>query len=127
MPEVSINEPKLTKAMIEFCIRIIYIFDYIDKNSCDQNSSYSRSAVLIFLPGISEIEDLYDAFSSAKYADLKWDMVILHSLISTDDQEKVFKQPRKDYRRLILATNIAESSITVPDVKYGMHLLKIVN
>lgn len=109
--------------MIEFCIRIIHIFDHIDKKSKDkENSEYDRLSILVFLPGIHEIEDMHFALTSEKYADMKWDVIILHSLISTEDQENVFKKPPTNYRRIILSTNIAESSITVPDVKYGVYL-----
>lgn len=108
--------------MIEFCIRIIHIFDHIDKKSSDKGEEYNRFAVLIFLPGIYEIEDLRLALLAEKYADMKWDIVILHSLISAEDQEKIFKKTPENHRRIILSTNIAESSITVPDVKYGVYL-----
>lgn len=106
--------------MAEFCIRLIYVFDRIDKKSNNENDVFDRPAVLIFLPGIQEIEDLRAALLTPKYENSKWDIIILHSLISTEDQENVFKKPPKGYRRIILSTNIAESSITVPDIKYGM-------
>lgn len=113
-------EPRFTSAMIEFCSRILHIFDDIDRKSNERGSMCERPAVLIFLPGLQEIEDLRITLTSIKHADAKWNIIILHSLISTEDQENVFKMPPKDYRRIILSTNIAESSITVPDVKYGI-------
>lgn len=109
--------PRFTPAMIELCIRAVYIFDCIDES--DNMETSERPAVLIFLPGIYEIEDLRNVMQSQKYVDAKWDIVILHSLISTEDQEAVFKKPPAGFRRVILSTNIAESSITVPDAKYG--------
>lgn len=108
--------------MIEFCIRIIHIFDHIDKRRSAKDDGYNRMTVLIFLPGIQEIEDLRIALSSEKYGDMKWDVLILHSFISTEEQENIFKKSPNDYRRIILSTNIAESSVTVPDIKYGIYL-----
>lgn len=123
IPEISKDEPKFTLYMAEFSARIVHIFDRIDKKSDnDEDNLCDRPAVLIFLPGIEEIEDLRAVLQSEKNADLKWEIIILHSLISTEDQEAIFKKPPKSYRRIILSTNIAESSVTVPDVKYGTSL-----
>ncbi|XP_014473196.1 PREDICTED: putative ATP-dependent RNA helicase TDRD9 isoform X2 [Dinoponera quadriceps] len=118
IPEISKNEPGLTSALTEFCIRIIHIFDHIDKKNNSRDGGYNRLGVLVFLPGIYEIEDMRAALTSNKYKDMKWDIIILHSLISTEEQENIFKKLPDDHRRIILSTNIAESSITVPDVKY---------
>lgn len=45
--------------------------------------------------------------------------VILHSMSDAQQRKLVFSQTNSNVRKIILATNIAESSITVPDVKYG--------
>jgi ATP-dependent RNA helicase TDRD9 len=39
-----------------------------------------------------------------------------------EEQAQVFSQPCAGFRKVILSTNIAESSITVPDIKYGMYI-----
>uniref|UniRef100_A0A4W3IRD4 RNA helicase n=1 Tax=Callorhinchus milii TaxID=7868 RepID=A0A4W3IRD4_CALMI len=42
----------------------------------------------------------------------------LHSSVTLEEQNDAFLTPVPGYRKIILSTNIAESSITVPDVKY---------
>uniref|UniRef100_A0A8B9JWM3 ATP-dependent RNA helicase TDRD9 n=1 Tax=Astyanax mexicanus TaxID=7994 RepID=A0A8B9JWM3_ASTMX len=42
----------------------------------------------------------------------------LHSTVTLEEQNGVFLVPVPGYRKIILSTNIAESSVTVPDVKY---------
>lgn len=107
--------------MINFCVDLIIALDEIDKKD-SENELFKRHAVLVFLPGLCEIEELYNALSLKCYQSKLWDLMVLHSLISNDEQEHAFNEPSLGYRRIILSTNIAESSITVPDVKYGMHL-----
>jgi hypothetical protein len=46
--------------------------------------------------------------------------------VSPDEQYRVFLPPQDGTRKVILATNIAESSITVPDIKYGEISAKLV-
>ncbi|KAL0112947.1 hypothetical protein PUN28_012296 [Cardiocondyla obscurior] len=114
MPEVDV-EPKFTTEMANFAANAILVFDGID---AENKNSNDKATVLVFLPGFSEIEELYGVLLSQTYEEAKWDIVILHSLISTEDQEKIFSKPPKHFRRIILSTNIAESSLTVPNVKY---------
>lgn len=111
-------EPKITEEMINFCSLIINALDIIDINDNEDSNSLQRHAVLVFLPGIYEIEEMYN-YLSVHHMNKLWDMVILHSWISSDEQQRVFHKPQEGYRRIILSTNIAESSITVPDIKYG--------
>lgn len=136
MPVVSPAEPKVTPAMIEFCTKLIIAFDRIDASNDDDDdkeengkdtcpfASSQRHTVLVFLPGIYEIEELQTFLSSKCHEDRLWDVVTLHSTMSTDEQHRVFYKTPARHRRIILSTNIAESSITVPDVKYGKLLSK---
>ncbi|XP_072756559.1 probable ATP-dependent RNA helicase spindle-E isoform X2 [Anoplolepis gracilipes] len=119
IPEVSFAEPKIGQNMINFCSLIINALDQIDVNDNEEDSDLlQRHTVLIFLPGIYEIEEMYNYLSSVYHAKKLWDLIILHSLISSDEQQQVFHKPPEGYRRIILSTNVAESSITVPDIKY---------
>lgn len=49
----------------------------------------------------------------------KWVLIPLHSSITNEEQARVFDIAPLNYRKIILSTNIAESSVTVPDVSYG--------
>jgi ATP-dependent RNA helicase DHX57 len=73
---------------------------------------------LIFLPGIHEIHRMQDTILE-QMADLSENLEIclLHSSIPEELHGRIFKSPMGK-RRIILSTNIAESSITLPDVRY---------
>lgn len=45
--------------------------------------------------------------------------IVLHSMSDKRQRNLAFQKAASNTRKIILATNIAESSITVPDVKYG--------
>lgn len=76
-------------------------------------------AILIFLPGLMEItkaiEELYkkEIFQSSKVA-----IYPLHSSLSTAEQIAIFEVPPEGVRKIVVATNIAETSITIEDVVY---------
>ncbi|MBX3194807.1 MAG: ATP-dependent RNA helicase HrpA [Microbacteriaceae bacterium] len=72
--------------------------------------------VLVFLSGEAEIRDAQDALSSRPGAEV----VPLYGRLSAADQHRVFETKRKPgiRRRIVLATNVAETSLTVPGIKY---------
>ncbi|XP_012255284.2 probable ATP-dependent RNA helicase spindle-E [Athalia rosae] len=121
LPEVSIDEPTITPKMTRLCLNLIIVLDSIDsqelKNkNLEQNTN--RSVILIFLPGIFEIEEMYNILKAPENDGHCWDVLVMHSSVTNEEQQRVFQLPPVGFRRIILSTNIAESSITVPDVKY---------
>ena len=78
-------------------------------------SSYSK-AILVFLPGIAEIRRLNNMLSGISNFRNGWYIYTLHSTIATDEQERAFLIPPPGVRKIVLATNIAETGVTIPDV-----------
>ncbi len=76
----------------------------------------SRKSVLVFVPGMQEIMNMKELIDK-ELKDSRITVLPLHSDIVIDQQRLVFDRPRPSYRKVILATSIAESSITVPGEK----------
>lgn len=81
----------------------------------EKYASYSK-AVLVFLPGMAEIRRLNDMLAGHRTFTSGWCIYALHSTIATDEQERAFLVPPPGVRKIVLATNIAETGITIPDV-----------
>ncbi|WP_426688004.1 ATP-dependent RNA helicase HrpA [Rhodanobacter ginsengiterrae] len=73
-----------------------------------------RGDVLIFLPGEREIRDAHQLLSRRQYRETE--IMPLYARLSAGDQDRVFKPGVK--RRVVLATNVAETSLTVPRIRY---------
>ncbi|KAF5909510.1 putative ATP-dependent RNA helicase YTHDC2 isoform X1, partial [Clarias magur] len=84
--------------------------------------SSDEGAVLIFLPGYDEIVGLRDRilYDDKRFADHqhRYQVFMLHSNMQTSDQRKVLRPSPSGVRKIILSTNIAETSITVNDVVF---------
>ena len=72
--------------------------------------------VLVFLPGEREIRDTADALASLSNDRLE--VVPLYSRLSAAEQHRVFSSHPSHVRRVVLATNVAETSLTVPGIRY---------
>ncbi|CUA77429.1 hypothetical protein RSOLAG22IIIB_02442 [Rhizoctonia solani] len=89
--------------------------------------------VLVFLPGWDEMMALQRVLDDRRHSLLKVDLAdrdkytvhILHSTVPVAEQQAVFDPPRAGVRRIILATNIAETSITIPDVVYVVDTARV--
>src|SRR5919204_407594 len=73
-----------------------------------------RGDVLVFLSGEREIRDTADALARLKLPDAE--ILPLYARLSAAEQHRVF-QPHAG-RRIVLATNVAETSLTVPGIRY---------
>lgn len=79
-------------------------------------------AVLIFCPGAPEIYDLLEAFAAGGIDDRRFVIIPLHGLLEDKQQDEIFRPPPYGKRKVIIGTNIAESSITVNDISYIIDL-----
>ncbi|GGC60009.1 ATP-dependent RNA helicase HrpA [Hoyosella rhizosphaerae] len=70
--------------------------------------------ILVFLSGEREIRDTADALDERKFPNTE--VVPLYARLSQAEQHKVFAPHRG--RRIVLATNVAETSLTVPGIRY---------
>ncbi|XP_017327695.3 ATP-dependent RNA helicase DHX30 isoform X2 [Ictalurus punctatus] len=80
-------------------------------------------AVLCFLPGWQDIKALQQKLEEKHAFKLGSQLILpLHSSMSVADQQVVFKRPPEGQRKIVLATNIAETSITINDIVHVVDL-----
>lgn len=73
-------------------------------------------SVLCFLPGWGEIKFVQDLLEDRGRGHSRLWVLPLHSSLTKDDQQKIFARPPEGKTKVILGTNIAESSVTIDDV-----------
>ncbi|PWI34755.1 ATP-dependent RNA helicase HrpA [Vibrio albus] len=83
-------------------------------DAVDELAAEGLGDILIFMNGEREIRDTADALNKHKLRDTE--VVPLYARLSAGEQNKIF-QPHTG-RRIVLATNVAETSLTVPGIKY---------
>jgi ATP-dependent helicase HrpA len=74
-----------------------------------------KGDVLVFLPGEREIREAAEALR--KHHPRGVEILPLYSRLSAAEQDRVFR-PTSGMRRVVLATNVAETSLTVPNIGY---------
>ncbi|MCA3025037.1 MAG: ATP-dependent RNA helicase HrpA [Rhodocyclaceae bacterium] len=72
--------------------------------------------VLVFLPGEREIRDTTEALR--KHHPNQTEVLALFARLSNDEQDRIFRTGGSGRRRIVLATNVAETSLTVPGIRY---------
>ncbi len=83
---------------------------------CRELASIDDGDMLIFLPTERDIRNTSKKLRAASLPGRKTEVLPLYARLSTDQQNLIF-QPGKA-RRIVLATNVAESSITVPRIRF---------
>jgi ATP-dependent helicase HrpA len=83
-------------------------------DAVDELCRIGSGDVLVFLPGEREIRDAAEALR--KHHPPHVDILPLFARLSVEEQERVFKTTSA--RRIVLATNVAETSLTVPGIRY---------
>ncbi|XP_063993433.1 putative ATP-dependent RNA helicase DHX57 [Diachasmimorpha longicaudata] len=85
----------------------------------DGDHDYPREgSILVFLPGLAEITSLRDALNHNSILcprNGKCRILPLHSSLSTEEQNLVFQRVDPRIRKIVLSTNIAETSVTIDD------------
>jgi hypothetical protein len=110
----NIDQEEIDTSLIERLIRKI----------CTSNTAGisldQQGSILIFLPGWEEITRTRECLEASSFFgdSTKFLLLPLHSMIPSIEQKKVFQSPKPGVRKIILATNIAETAITINDVVF---------
>ncbi|CAL2056412.1 MULTISPECIES: ATP-dependent RNA helicase HrpA [Streptomyces] len=83
-------------------------------DAVEELQAEGKGDILVFLSGEREIRDTADALEKKKYRFTE--VLPLYARLSHAEQHRVFQQHTG--RRIVLATNVAETSLTVPGIKY---------
>ncbi|MCX8146610.1 MAG: helicase-related protein, partial [Azovibrio sp.] len=83
-------------------------------DACDELAREGPGDILVFLPGEREIRDAAEALR--KHHPPHTEILPLFSRLSAAEQDRIFKP--SGARRIVLATNVAETSLTVPGIRY---------
>ena len=90
------------------------ILEAVDELARDRTAGSMGGDILVFLPGEREIRDTAEALR--KHHPKGYEILPLFARLSFEEQERVFKPDGG--RRIVLATNVAETSLTVPGIRY---------
>lgn len=100
----KVNEERIDMDLLEHVV--LYIHETQDPG-----------AILVFVPGMAEIDNLSRRLSSQRI--LQSHVIVpLHSSISPKDQKRAFKVHPPGIRKIVISTNIAETSVTIEDIVY---------
>jgi ATP-dependent helicase HrpB len=116
-----LDAPRLTSAGRGFPVAIEYLAPRADpdglialRQALARARAETDADVLVFLPGKGEIERARRALESS-WPEATW--LALHGELELAEQSRALAAPQAGERRVVLATNVAESSVTLPAVK----------
>uniref|UniRef100_A0A0B7A8J7 RNA helicase n=1 Tax=Arion vulgaris TaxID=1028688 RepID=A0A0B7A8J7_9EUPU len=78
--------------------------------------------IIVFLTGMHEVDDVVSQLISKarnlSKDDMRMKVLPMHGSLPSSEQMKVFERTPKNTRKIVVSTNIAEASITVPGIAY---------
>ncbi|XP_037931792.1 uncharacterized protein LOC119666584 [Teleopsis dalmanni] len=104
MEPMKIN-PELIEAILKFFVE-------------GEHSWPKEGSILIFLPGLQEIQLVFDSLMDSTLfgpRSNKFVIIPLHSTLTSEEQSAIFRPAPKGKRKIVLSTNIAETSVTIDD------------
>ena len=105
------DEKDIGKVIQSVGMRVNYELLVATVTTVHQRLGLADGSILIFLPGVAEINRAIDALSRIHgiYP------LPLHASLTPADQRRVFRSAPRNQRKVVAATNVAETSITIPD------------
>ncbi len=86
-------------------------------NPQDEGTSVAAGAVLVFVSGMADILELTEKLEHLKNPS-QFKIIPIHSAFGFDEQMDAFEQVEKGVLKIVIATNAAESSLTLPDIDH---------
>ena len=111
---VDYMDPKITDEMYFIAQRVVMVTLRTIRHT--MNNALEAPSILVFLPGIHEIEHFHRLLKGNDEIESNSKICVLHSTLSTQEQKIAFTSTTTP--KIILSTNIAESSVTIPDIEY---------
>lgn len=95
-------------------------FNLIENLLCNICENEGPGAVLVFMTGWDDISSLKDKLQAHAILGDPSKVLLLacHSSMASTEQRLIFEKPEEGVRKIVLATNIAETSITIDDVVF---------
>uniref|UniRef100_A0A663LYT5 RNA helicase n=1 Tax=Athene cunicularia TaxID=194338 RepID=A0A663LYT5_ATHCN len=95
-----------------------YYLDDLKHTVCVKLPYQSIEEPVIVMEMYEVAVSLIQSFDELEMKNSRWQVYTLHSCVTLEEQSGIFLATVPGYRKIVLATNIAESSVTIPDVKY---------
>ena len=120
--ELLHSEKKLNKHFETFTGTLKASVSFFAQEICTELIVYLArpgESILVFLPGLTEILDYFDMLlNNLEKRNLKsnFDLFVLHSQVSLEEQQSIFEPPSLQTTRVVLSTTIAESALTIPSL-----------
>lgn len=109
-----LGEEEMKKAIQKMGSRINYdlLSKAVECIDLELDLDNNTGGILIFLPGVAEINSTCRILQQNS----SLHVLPLHASLETREQKRVFSPPPRGKRKIVVATNVAETSITIDDI-----------